>query len=304
MLRRCLSVALLMAALLPTAVRVPASAGRSAFPDVIALPTGLQPEGIATGRGTAFYVGSIPTGAVYLGDLRTGKGSVLVPPRSGRAATGLEESGGLLYVAGAATGKAFIYDARTGADVAEVVLTTSAPTFINDVVVTRSGAFFTDSVNPVIYRVDRRTRAVSAIPLTGELRYAPGFNVNGIDATRNGRTLVLVQSNTGKLYTADARTGATAEIELSGGESVRNGDGILLAGRDLYVVQNRMNLVAKVRLDRDLHSGTVVSRTGHPAFDVPSTIAPFGNRLYVVNARFGTADPASADYAVVGFHRP
>ena len=39
------------------------------FPDVIPLPDGFQPEGTATGKGTTFYVGSIPTGAVYRGDL-------------------------------------------------------------------------------------------------------------------------------------------------------------------------------------------------------------------------------------------
>ena len=38
------------------------------FPQVISLPNGFQPEGIATGNGTTFYVGSIPTGAVYRGD--------------------------------------------------------------------------------------------------------------------------------------------------------------------------------------------------------------------------------------------
>ena len=33
------------------------------FPESIPLPNGFQPEGIASGPGTTFYVGSIPTGA-------------------------------------------------------------------------------------------------------------------------------------------------------------------------------------------------------------------------------------------------
>ena len=57
---------------------------QSAFPSQIALPNGFQPEGIAI-AGEQFYVGSIPTGAIYRGRLRTGKGAVFVPAQAGRA---------------------------------------------------------------------------------------------------------------------------------------------------------------------------------------------------------------------------
>ena len=77
-----------------------------------------RPEGISIGNGTTFYVGSIPTGAVYRGDLRTGTGAVLVPGATGRAAIGVEFDRGLLYVAGGPTGKAFLYASETGALVA------------------------------------------------------------------------------------------------------------------------------------------------------------------------------------------
>ena len=50
-----------------------AAAGGSQFPQRIELPDGFQPEGIAA-AGAQFYVGSIPTGAVYRGNLRTGAG--------------------------------------------------------------------------------------------------------------------------------------------------------------------------------------------------------------------------------------
>ncbi|HET9908991.1 MAG TPA: hypothetical protein VFQ23_20240, partial [Anaerolineales bacterium] len=76
------------------------SAAAAQFPDVIPLPNGFRPEGIAVGSGSTFYVGSIPTGAVYRGDLRTGEGDVLVPAQSGRAAIGLkyDDRTGLLFV--------------------------------------------------------------------------------------------------------------------------------------------------------------------------------------------------------------
>ncbi|MFN2469895.1 MAG: hypothetical protein ABR583_02695 [Gaiellaceae bacterium] len=64
--------------------------------------------------------------------------------------------GRLLFVSGAGTGKAFVYDARTGAPLATYQLATTTPTFINDVVVTRKAAYFTDSRQQVLYRLPLR----------------------------------------------------------------------------------------------------------------------------------------------------
>ena len=93
------------------AVIAASAALAKSFPATIALPNGWQPEGIAVGDGSTFYVGSIPTGAVYRGDLRTGKGATLVPGATGRAAIGVEHDRGRLFVAGGMTGKAFVYNA-------------------------------------------------------------------------------------------------------------------------------------------------------------------------------------------------
>jgi hypothetical protein len=133
------------------------------------------------------------------------------------------------------------------------------------------------------------------VPLTGELQYEAGFNVNGIEA--RGNTLVLVQSNTGELFTSTFG-GVTEEIDLGGG-NVRNGDGILLAGRTLYVVQNRDNRIARVALGPRLESGRITGTITHPALDVPTTIDNAGRWLYAVNARFGTAPTATTRYDVV-----
>ena len=82
------------------------------YPETIPLPNGWQPEGIAIGKGTTFYVGSIPTGAIFRGDLRTGKGSTLVSGASGRAAVGVAHDRGRLFVAGGPTGKGFVKPSR------------------------------------------------------------------------------------------------------------------------------------------------------------------------------------------------
>jgi sugar lactone lactonase YvrE len=286
---------------------IAAVAALAAFPQVIQLPKGFQPEGIEVGKGTTFYVGSVAKGAIYRGNLRTGTGAILVPGASGKSATGIElDNRSRLFVAGASTGKAYVYNAKSGALIRTYSLATS-PTFINDAVVTRSGAYFTDSQKAVLYRIPIAAGGAlgdaQTIPLSGDFALASGFNLNGIDATPNGGTLIAVQTNKGKLFRIDPATGATREISL-GGESVPNGDGILLTGKTLYVVQNQLNRVAVIALSSNLGSGRVVTRLTDPDLAVPTTIDDLGRRLYAVNARFGTPNPGSAEYQVVQLAKP
>jgi sugar lactone lactonase YvrE len=300
-------IAILLLAFIAVAGLVFGGSGAAAEkrPEVIDLPIGFQPEGIATRNQNSFFVGSIPTGAIYRGNLRSGEGSIFVPAREGRSAIGLSQRRNLLFVAGGGTGQAYVYDARTGAEEGVFQLTTEE-TFVNDVVATKNAAYFTDSVNPVVYKLPidkRRLGTPRAIPLSGDLVYEEGFNANGIDATDNGKTLVVVQSNTGRLFTVDPRSGASEAIDL-GNETVTNGDGILLDNKKLWVLQNRDNLLTLVRLKSDFGSGQIVERFTDATFDVPTTLAKAGNRLAIVNARFGTPSPETAKYTVTQIPRP
>ena len=286
---------------------VPVALAEGSFPATIPLPNGWQPEGIAVGNGKTFYAGSRATGAVYSGDLRTGRGAVLIQGAAGRAATGLKLDRGRLFVSGAGTGKAFVYDAKTGALIREYQLVTPPGTFINDVAVTNDAAYFTDSNRAVIFKLPRGSdgtlpAAALSLALTGDFQLVPGFNLNGIVASPDGKTLIAVQSNTGKLFAIDPNTGATHLIDL-GGATLVNGDGLLLHGQTLYVVQNTNNRIAVVALAPDLGSGTVTGAITSPSFDVPTTLAMFGSRLYAVNARFTTPPTPATTYSVVQVHR-
>jgi sugar lactone lactonase YvrE len=286
------------------ALVVTTAAAARPFPAEIALPTGFQPEGIAVGHGHAFYVGSIPTGQIYRGDLRTGKGAVLPLTPPGRAATGMKlDHRGRLFVAGAGTGQGYVYNASTGSPLATFQLA-PAGQFINDVVVTRTAAWFTNSSQPELYRLaiapDGTLGGVTKVTLGPGFVFIPGqFNANGIDATPSGKTLVVVNTSAGKLFTVDPATGAADEIELTGG-NVQFGDGILLDGKTLYVVQNQLNQIAVIKLSPDLASGRIVGHITSGLFKVPTTIAEFGKRLYAVNARFNLApaDRPTASYSV------
>ena len=269
-------------------------------PERIALPDGYRPEGIAAGKGRSVYVGSIPTGRVLEIDTKTGASREAVPARPDHAAIGLkyDKREDRLFVSGGPTGKAFVYDESSGAEVAAFQLTAAGqPTFINDVVLTRDVAYFTDSMQPVVYAVDRDLSGVTPIELTG-FPMTPGMiNLNGIEAARNGRVLLAIQSSTGTLWRIDPGTGSHVAVDL-GGERLANGDGLLLVGpRTLLVVQNRSNQIAVVELDTGFDSGRVVDRIRHPDFDVPTTVALQRGSLYLPNARFGTTStPDTADY--------
>ena len=70
---RRLMLSVLSCVVLTLTLALPAQA-QGSFPEVIPLPNGFQPEGIAINSSGTFYVGSIPTGAIYRGDLATGAG--------------------------------------------------------------------------------------------------------------------------------------------------------------------------------------------------------------------------------------
>jgi sugar lactone lactonase YvrE len=290
------------------ALLVAGIAAATPFPDVISLPNGFRPEGIATGPGNTFYVGSIPSGAIYRGDLRTGEGDVFIPAQSGRMAIGLEvDELGRLFVAGGGTGDAYVYDVETGASLAAYNFADSPPaTFVNDVVVTKDAAWFTESRLAVLYRLPLGPGGAlpdeddfEIVPLSGDFELGEGNNLNGIEATPNGKTLIAVQSNEGLLHRIDPETGVTDVIELTGlDDAVVNGDGLLLDGHTLYVVQNRDNKIAVVELSPDFRSGEIVRYITDADFSVPTTLAEHGNRLFAVNARFGVTPEPDTPYWV------
>jgi hypothetical protein len=280
------------------------------FPQVIPLPDGFRPEGIAVSYKGVFYAGSLADGAIYRGDVVTGEGEILVEGEEGRIAVGLayDPRTDQLWVAGGATGQAHVYDANTGENLATYQLNDpeDGGTFVNDVVVTLSGAYLTDSFNPVLYRVPLSMGeelpdedAVEVIELSGDFEFEEGaFNTNGIDAPLGGGVVMIVHSTLGSLYWVEPATGRTVKIDL-GEDTVTNGDGILLDGDTVYVVQNQLNQIAEVRLDPSLLSGVVVRTITDENFDIPTTADDYYDYLFAVNARFGTTPEEDTEYQVV-----
>ena len=254
--RRLAVLAAVLAAL--TATAAPAVAKH---PDEqIVLPGATGAEGIAKGAGATFYAGDLFAGDIYRGNLQRGTAELFVDAPAGRMAVGMavDLRHRLLFVAGGFDGTAHVYDTRTGATVATVQLT-APPALINDVAVTRQGAWFTDSAQAQLYFVPISAGGALGAPRTLQLSgpaadVSAEVNNNGIQATPNGKTLIVAHSGQGALNVVDPATGASRMIA---GVSVPFVDGILLEGGELYAVQNFLNQIAVVRLSPDLTSGTV-----------------------------------------------
>jgi sugar lactone lactonase YvrE len=289
-------VSLLLLALL-AALAAPAAAARPA--QVIVLPGATSAEGIAAGRGATFYAGDLFAGDIFRGDLQRGTAELFINAPAGRMAVGMaaDVAHDLLFVAGGFTGQAYIYDTRSGATVASYQFGDPETSLINDVALTKDGAWFTDSFQARLFFVPVSRAGVTGstfrtLALSGPAADTGGeINLNGIQATANGKTLIVAHSTTAQLYTVDPASGASATIA---GVSVPNVDGILLEAGRLWAVQNFSNQVSRIRLRPDLTSGMVEEVITSPLFQVPTTAARFGSRLAVVNAKFDTGIPPSA----------
>ena len=134
---------------------VPVALAEGSFPATIPLPNGWQPEGIAVGNGKTFYAGSRATGAVYSGDLRTGKGAVLVQGAAGRRGDRAQARPRTALRLGRGDRQGLRLRREDGRPDPRVPAGDAAGTFINDVAVTNDAAYFTDSNRAVIFKLPR-----------------------------------------------------------------------------------------------------------------------------------------------------
>ena len=258
---------------------------------------GLFPEGIAVDEASgAFFVSGAGAGGIYRVDLATGEATEFLAPgtRAGFTTIGMAVDGnGHLWVAGGSSGEVLVFDTATGEQLATFTTPAGEAMFINDVVVTANGdAYLTDSNRPVLWRIPAGSVTAGA---TGEaeawldfegtaFEYQEGFNANGIAATPDGNDLIVVSGGSGELFHIDVATKEVSAIELP--EPLPGGDGLVLDGQTLYVVQNGADRVAVVELSEDMSSGTVTRYLEDERLSSAATAALVGDRLLVVNAQF------------------
>jgi hypothetical protein len=280
---------------------------RVIWPDLIPIPVGFEAEGIELGKDTDFFVGTVSwsrnltnSGAIYKGNLLTGEGHVLVPP-TGKPVAGLSYDARTDYLY-AATGRSGgfagprweqgikVYTATSGRLLGEIIFGDDMA--INDVLVTDTAVYCTDSVSTTLYKLPLEddgkvfSSTVEKIEMTG-FEMAEGYNANGLVGDFDGKELVIINITTGVLYLVNTESGAATPVNVQGDEQLfADGDGLYMDGRTLYIMQNFAQKIAVVDLSDDLTQGTFVKNIVSDDFSIPTTIIGFGNCIYAINTHF------------------
>ncbi|MET4137300.1 SMP-30/gluconolactonase/LRE family protein [Pseudarthrobacter sp. PvP090] len=306
--RLAVGILALAAFLVPAPLATADRADRGDRTPVISLPGATGAEGIAAGEGSTFFAGDLPNGNIFRGDIDDGKAKLFITAPEGRAAVGMkvDRENDLLFVAGGATGQAYVYDLETKKTVKVYDLAPAGASFINDVTLTRDGAWFTNSRAGELYRIpigrdgtpgDARALALEAPAGTVD----EGFNLNGIATADDGDRLIVAHTGRGALYLVDPDDGSNKLIKVTDTSGapvpMTNVDGIVVRNGTLWAVQNFLNQVSRIELNGSLGKGEVQEVITSENFDVPTTAALFGNTLALVNAKFAT--PGATSFEVV-----
>jgi sugar lactone lactonase YvrE len=275
---------------------------RYALPEALSFPEGIAYDPAAN----AFYTASAATGLVIRLDVASGQSRTVVPAGtlvpSGStvfpALLGMKlDSAGRLWLSGGRTGRMHVVDAKTG-QVIKQFTTTGTGSLINDVAIAEGGAYFTDTLRPILWRVTVTSTGIGELEpwldFTGTaLVHAQGANLNGITTTAEGQSLIVGQMNKGLLFRIDLADRKVTPLDLAG-ETVTGVDGLWRDGTTLWMVRQPEAEIVTVRLSEKADRGTVVSRFKDPALLWPATCAKAGDHLLVVNTQFNkrsTGDP-------------
>jgi hypothetical protein len=284
-----------------------ANAGEKPFPKRVPVLDGSYHEGFALGKGTTAYSGS-PDGSIYKVNLRNGQGEILVdaidPLDCFNLGMRVDRRTNYLFVANCFYGTATVYDPDAGGDPIKVYqLDDSGAGLINDLAITRDAVYFTDFWQPFIYRlplskngrIPEAADAAVAIPLTGDFEVGDnvfGAFANGIVATPDGKTLIVGNSGTSKIFRVDPTTGHADEIVVSPPLSEGFIDGIVMRDGILYILTpydpTPVDTIQVVLLSDDMLTGTLLGTITDDDMDGVASGALHGDSLYVNNARYNT----------------
>lgn len=314
-MRRChvRNAGLAAAVLLTALCAAPGPAAARDLPDtyVVSRQPGVLPEGITIARDGTMYVSSDGTGALYRGHI----GDPALRPFPAR---GLEDRPsslgvhtdrrGRVHSVGGATLTVHDRHGRLLATRTARSGPLGAP-HLNDLVVTNDAVYVTDWANPVIHRAEIRHGALGPLEPWLDIRGAfPQFPaqywlLNGIVANEDGTALLVASNGTEAVWRIGTADKEVEQLRL--GEQSFGPDGMVLRGRTLYAVLNygAPHGVYIAELDDDLRTGAVTHRiTGEP-FDLPTTLARHGCRLYVVNSQLNQP-PGRPPYTVSAIDDP
>lgn len=249
------------------------------------------PEGIAyDAKKGVFYTGSTINGDILRVDVQTGATNLFASgAKQGRMdCRGMKvDIKGRLWVCGGEENKIHVLNSDGNLIKSWNTKELFNSGFINDCVTDENYIYFTDSRVQKIYRAGVANAQPGNVEewLTftdQQIPFSTGFNANGAALTHDGKYLIIVISNSGKLYRISRSTKEITEIQLN--MPVTSGDGLLLDGNTLYVSRNATGQIFPVYLNNSYTQGTVGSGFGSNLL-FNTTIAKAGEYLLVVNGQ-------------------
>jgi hypothetical protein len=280
----------------PTRIDFPATQFDAAG---VAIPgTGYSPEGIAV-SGDTFYAGSTATGEVIKGNLKTGEYTRGFVPASPNQPSDLHRgvlgllvddhnrlwgAGSYGMACGVGTqpacpagitpprtnyGVLFVWDATTGAQLAQYTLSTAAAKTINDMTISGNSVFVSNTTAPngpgteVQFRLqlgpggalppgDVPPAAPAAGAVNPAVTVVPSFGytgADGIDTLPNGNVIMnsVTGTSNGDMVVWNATTNAITPITVTPepgriAKPLLSGDGVALDGNILYYPENRTDV--------------------------------------------------------------
>jgi Cu-Zn family superoxide dismutase len=257
------------------------------------------PEGIAYNPETGiFYTGSVSNGDIVQVNVETGETKLFSSGGSLKrlAVTGIKlDDKDRLWACGGSEGRVHVFNLDGSLIQSWDLRALYGAGFVNDCAVDDDYIYFTDSQQRKIYRASVANAQPGNVELWLEftdqqIPYGPGTNANGIVLTPDGRYIIIVVSNSGKLYRIERSTKNINEIQLN--SPVNSGDGLWLEGTKLYVSRNATGQIFPVTLNADYTQGTVGSGFGSNLL-FNTTIAKVGDYFLVVNGQLNRRPSAN-----------
>jgi hypothetical protein len=316
--RRATSLVIVLVASLAvtTAPVTPASAAPDALASYVLPGTDVYPFGVSVLGGEYYATGGI-NGALYHGDLRERRASVLIPPETAvpHGRNGIVATATRLIVTENGEGPPWvsIYQRLTGRLVARFT-TGNVRSFLAFPGLAPNGdVYVVDFRLPRLYRIPAHAIAqqrtgVQSLPIYRSLRNTAiyddpaGYGPTAVIATSDARFLLISNNPTGTLFRVRLSDRSVTPLNLHGA-LLTGAAGMVLTEADvLYVVRFTDNSLAEIRLGDEYRQGRLVSQTRDPRFRGPDGIAIAGDRLLISNSQF--TGPGTPPWQVISLPLP
>ena len=216
---------------------------------------------------------------------------------------------GRIWIADAFNGRVLVYGEDATLLHSFVLVGPGAPT-VNDIAFAGDVAYVTDSARPFLYRLDvgdaaepGSTTVSPWLDVSDSVTYSTGqgpfgVNLNGIVVSPDGKSLLMVQTNTGKLFRVDVASGAISEVAVDGAD-LMFGDGLLRIGDSLYVARNAANEIVRLKLGSGWRTAQLGSTLTNAALAFPTALAALRGRLLITNSQLDAGANATLPFTVL-----